>query len=161
MLLAVDPGVKTMGYVVLNSQIKIVKAGAISLGSDDKRPFHLLVGNLLEWLWDEIQPEPEIEEVTEVACEMPQFFHTRRGHDTAAGGDLTEMSYCVGRVAGFADHVLGAKFIPVPVVKWKGQLPKGVVISRLKAKIDTSKLTPKGSHDWDACGIGLFVKGKF
>lgn len=169
MLLSVDPGVKTMGYALLQSfkgneylkpRIKIAKAGHLTLPKDDKRPFDLQVASLIEWLYDEVYIEFE-GDITTVACEMPQFFNTRRGFDTAAGGDLTEMSYCVGCVSGFADYKLGAKFIPVPVTKWKGQLPKPVVIQRIKTLVDVSKLSPKGSHDWDACGIGLFVKGKF
>jgi hypothetical protein len=159
MLLSVDPGVKTMGMVVLqvthSGQVEIAAAHVVDLGPNDKRPFDKQIENLIYAL--EIFAAPF--KITEVACEYPIFFQNRRGMDTAAKGNLVEMAYCVGCVSGWA-RSFGATFIPVPVTDWKGQLPKPVVNERIAARIDTSLLSKK-SHDWDACGIGLYVKGKF
>lgn len=152
-----------MGLVALSDDIQIVKALAIDFGAADRRLFNKQIDELIEKLNDftlSVAAETK-QEFTEVACEFPEFFANQRGFHTAAGGDLVQMSFCVGRVAGYAEHVLGAKFTPVRVTIWKGQLPKDVVISRIRKKIDASKLTRKPSHDWDACGIALYVKGKF
>lgn len=154
-----------MGFTVLNQKIEVVQAGHITLKASKNEPFEKCVDELIEWLcWEVLNSHLETNDtITEVACEMPQFFLNQRGFDTASRGDLTEMCFCVGRVAGAAEHVLGADFRPIPVVKWKGQLPKAVVVKRISKLVDTSLLSPqsKPSHDWDACGIGLFVKGKF
>lgn len=135
----------------------------MDLGPSDRRNFDKQVEVLLDELYEfslDVQVQTHNGEF-EVACEYPEFFANQRGFHTAAGGDLVAMSYCVGRVAGFSQHCLGSKFTPVPVTKWKGQLPKHVVAKRIRERLDVSKLTTKMSHDWDACGIGLFVKGQF
>lgn len=153
-----------MGLCVFDQNVKIVHAAFIDLGKEDRRPFHKQVDDLIEWLADELLEANVLAKtgvISELNCEMPEFFNNQRGFHTAAGGDLTQMSYCVGRVAGLGEHVLGAKFTPIPVTTWKGQLKKPIVIERIKARIDCSLLSKKLSHDWDAAGIGLFSKGKF
>lgn len=139
-------------------------AKAISLGPLDARNFDKQINSLMEELYDfviDVNVETKDGDL-EVACEFPEFFPNRRGFHTAAGGDLVAMSYCVGRVAGVAYDRLGAKSVKlVKVTTWKGQLPKDVVAKRIRDRIDTRKLTTKMSHDWDACGIALFAKGKF
>ncbi len=57
------------------------------------------------------------------------------------------------------------QFTDVDVLQWKGQLSKVNTIRRIKKiaakfKQDT-KMLSKDGHDWDACGIGLFLQGVF
>lgn len=47
----------------------------------------------------------------------------------------------------------------VPVIKWKGQLPKPIVIKRITKLLGKKACKGFKSHVWDAVGIGLYAKG--
>jgi hypothetical protein len=94
-----------------------------------------------------------------VVCEYPAYFDTVAGNMVAKKGDLLKLTYLVGLIAG---RVHPVPFRLVPVNAWKGQLPKEVVIGRLeKLYADTQCAGKLNSHSYDACGIGLHVKGLF
>lgn len=91
--------------------------------------------------------------------EWPAFF----SRVTAQRGDLVKLTFALGWLAKFAT-AQGAEFVPLEIVKWKGQLPKEIVQKRIR-KILTPKWCEKSGlelateHAWDAVGMGLAVKG--
>jgi len=92
--------------------------------------------------------------VTTVYCEQPQFFSgTAGGYATAASGALIKLAFSAGALCNYYP----VPTIMVPIIKWKGQLPKDVVIDRI-VKI-LPNLKGVSSHGWDAVGIGLYAKG--
>lgn len=99
-----------------------------------------------------------------VYCEEPQFFADVGGYAAAAGGTLVKLTAAYGVLWG-ACLAMGVKFQGVPVNKWKGQLPKEVVIRRsreiLGEKFCLHFLQRVQSHAWDAIGLGLWARGKF
>lgn len=97
--------------------------------------------------------------VSIVYCEMPAFFEGEKGHAAAAKGDVVKLAYLVGVYAGIC-HKDGVRFSVVPVREWKGQLPKPIVIQRVKRKLGKSCGLYRGDQ-WDAVGIGLYIKGFF
>jgi len=84
--------------------------------------------------------------------EYPAFFQAHGACGVANSGALVKLAWFVGLVCGtlpFAPKL-------VTVGNWKGQLPKKVVQQRILRILPKVKAT---SHDWDAIGIGLFIKG--
>jgi hypothetical protein len=98
--------------------------------------------------------------ITHVYCELPAVFDSAKS--MGAKGDIIKLAYLVGAYAGVCTSQ-DIKFITVPVVNWKGQLPKPVVIKRIKKKIGSldEQGTAFNGDVWDAVGIGLFAKGFF
>jgi hypothetical protein len=93
-----------------------------------------------------------------VYCEMPAFFESHGGMAAATKGDLIKLTYLVGVYAGIC-HIHRVRFTPVPVVEWKGQLPKEIVKKRILKKLGRHACQGYHGDIWDAVGIGLHVKG--
>ena len=78
-----------------------------------------------------------------------------KGQAAAAKGDLIKLAELIG---GFrAICYLSESYVElVPVIKWKGQLPKEVVKKRILKVWEGCTAT---NHDWDAVGIGFYLLG--
>lgn len=96
--------------------------------------------------------------IAHVYAEEPHLFAGGKGYAAAASGDLIHLASSVGSLAEFAAK-RRAKFSPVLVRDWVGNLPKKVVRQRIIKAFFDIRLSKNQSHDWDACGIGMFLKG--
>ena len=97
-------------------------------------------------------------EVKRAYIEHPVFYaNSAGGHMAAATGDLLKLCACVGAIAG----ALKVPVHPVFVPDWKGQLPKPLVNTRIKRILQAAHPLGFQKDEWDAVGIGLFVKGAF
>lgn len=166
-ILTIDPGVRTMGYVLWHANgehwrenlekkpAEIYKANENELFKGDRQVWNKQIAELMVWL----EKETVDYKLKEVICEMPKFFIGPAGDAAARRGDLTHMAFCVGSVGQFAKQ-RDAKFFPVEVDKWKGQLPKLVVCQRIINRLPSaySKLSSRRGHDWDAAGLGLYCQ---
>lgn len=94
-----------------------------------------------------------------VIIEEPAYFQSAGGGVAARRGDLVKLALVTGAFAGIANCKYMAVIELVPVTTWKGQLPKEVVIKRIREKLP--KIKGVTSHAWDAVGIGLHAKGHF
>lgn len=97
-----------------------------------------------------------------VVCEWPQSFSSVGGRAASGAGSIIKLAFGIGQIALMAD-ACRAKFIPVPVAQWKGQLSKNIVIKRIKKRLPETRIEylEPSSHSWDAIGIGLYCKGLF
>lgn len=96
--------------------------------------------------------------VTDLWCEMPQFFDDAGGHMAAKKGDLAKLTFFVGAIAGLC-YKRGIRFHPVEPSEWKGQTSKEMVIRKINTVLpQIHELKPK-SHSYDAIGIGLWAQG--
>lgn len=97
---------------------------------------------------------------SKVVIEVPQVYRT-----TPNPKSLIDLTFAAGYLA--------ATFGPGQVVKvlpreWKGQVPKDVMIERIKSKLTEQEMKmvslPKNKKHakdvWDAVGIGLFHGGR-
>lgn len=93
-----------------------------------------------------------------IIMEFPELWATGKSFASASGaqGDLFKLAYLVGGLAR-TGHEL-AIFQPVLVSPrdWKGQLPKDVVMSRIRKVLGDIRLR---DHEADAIGIGLAAQG--
>jgi len=93
-----------------------------------------------------------------VHCELPAFFGTGGGEVVASSGALVKLSMLAGAFLATA-ALNDAKFEPIPVRDWKGQLPKNIVEQRIKEFLGETACRSYVKDVWDAVGIGLFVRG--
>ncbi len=156
-MLCIDPGV-IMGWAYFPDGKKYPKTCGVIKPKVRGDNFYLRVHSIIAQLANVIVDcSPTL-----IAIEWPSYFGSVGGIATAGHGDLVKLAFTVGKMAQIGE-AYGAAFIPVPVVNWKGQLKKNVVIKRIKKTIPKAfleKLDPD-SHSWDAIGIGLFVRGLF
>lgn len=100
--------------------------------------------------------------VAEAWTEWPVFYaNSAGGHMAAATGDLLKICAAAAGIAGRLSNQCPTH--PVLVPDWKGQLPKPIVITRIKRILGAGvcvKLKLKADM-WDAVGIGLYLQGRF
>lgn len=168
-LLAIDPGV-SLGWAfwpkgrkyptqcgVIKPQVNLLKMKLLLTSDKDVDFFKKMhstihqLGNLVMRL------EPKC-----VACEWPQSFTSVGGRAASGTGSIIKLAFGVGQIALMAD-ACRAKFIPVSVPQWKGNLSKQIVIKRIEKRLTPARLEylEPDSHAFDAIGIGLFYKGLF
>jgi len=149
--LAIDPGLSGTGWVVMIRN----RAGKITvLGCEVINPKGKTIEEKTKHIVGELAAQVEKYLVDEIYVEFPAFFGSFGGQTTAKSGALVKLSGLVGAIM----FALEAK--PVKVNDWKGQLPKDIVIKRIKRVLPNVETKFKvKSHGWDAIGIGLHTLG--
>ena len=92
-----------------------------------------------------------------VAMEVPEMWQTAVSHSAASSGDLFKLCYLCGCFGEVSRQFCMKSPILLRPSEWKGQLPKEVVIQRIKIIYPMLSVF---SHDADAIGIGLHLQGK-
>jgi len=92
-----------------------------------------------------------------VAMEIPEMWQSSTSHSSAASGDLFKLCYLCGMFGEVARQFCMKSPILLRPTEWKGQLPKEVVIQRIKIIYPMLSVF---SHDADAIGIGLHLQGR-
>lgn len=146
--LTIDPGLNGTGWALWDERWKLLRNGVIT----PKNKGWEMRGS--EITCRVLDLDELINDVRDVYMEFPEFHQSAGGQVTAKSGALVKLAWFVGFLSSA---------IPVPVhyvtpTQWKGQLPKQIVIDRIKAKMPDVKAK---SHDYDAIGIGLYVRGDF
>jgi hypothetical protein len=150
--LAIDPGFRALGWCLWTGKMMDpAKAGVITSTKRDKF-------DSMKFLLEKLSDVPEVHCARRLLCEYPTYFTSLRGQACLYRGDLVALAMVVGCIAewgwsrGMTVHLVSPN-------TWKGTLPKAVVNRRIEAAVDTTVLSPRFSHDWDACGIGLYFRG--
>jgi len=89
--------------------------------------------------------------------EEPSVWMTPKGLASAGRGDVGKLIEIVGMLSVMTYIYCEQWPIKVPVVKWKGQLPKNIVDRRIKRILGKTY----NEHVSDAVGMGLFLQGYF
>lgn len=175
--LTIDPGVNNLGIAVWRAVSmynawasrshrnrmlpELLDAFTID-ASIANLPWSERVANLVEQL-DETLVEREAR-VVSVSVEFPVLFRGAVGHSAAARGDAFHLAYCCGML-GELGRRLDADVQMYPVNEWIGQLPKLQTHDRVqrlcRAFVPSAErfVRGKGTHHWDAVGLGFFVMG--
>lgn len=150
--LSIDPSIRSCGWAVWkNGRFKYAGLIRPKVQEDWQAMGHQVGAEIHGIVRDH--------KVDEVYCEFPAFFGGSKGAVTASSGALVKLAWLVGFLDGMITPEF-RKFVLVPVNTWKGQLPKEVIIERIK------KILPRGiwknfkADMWDAAGIGLYVHGR-
>ena len=99
--------------------------------------------------------------VAAVYLEQPAFMEGGKGLAAARDGDLVKLTSLYGIIAGHCCDSGSRLFVPVPISEWKGNMPKDVCHPRIFKKLPGWKPGTSTTHEVDAVGIGLYVKGFF
>lgn len=160
--LAIDPGVNGSGYAFFyNGDLK--DTGVFSPRSTDHEFYDkgLTVCEKFESLFQNLRLHYPINRLNaEVHIEYPAFFGGASGSMVARRGDLVKLAWIVGMITEKAIQHYWTPIL-VPVNDWKGQLPKEVVVERIKEDYPEVENFNVKSHAWDAVGIGLYALGRF
>jgi len=92
-----------------------------------------------------------------VVLEYPELFSgDAKSQASAARGDLFKLTFLIGGLAQVAREATGKLPILVLPKEWKGQLPKPVVINRIKKQLGIDCQ----DHEGDAVAMGLAAQGR-
>ncbi len=95
-----------------------------------------------------------------VYCENASLMKgSTKGIVTAESGALVKLAQSIGRIIQICE-ICEVPITLIPVMKWKGTLPKKVCEDRIR-RILPDIATKTSDHIIDAIGIGLHVKGEF
>ncbi len=168
---SIDPGVDGTGWAVfLPGHLEPAASGAVQVGragewgdraADTARAvFRAVMDGYLERCT--FKEPATCGGLGMVFVEEPQFMEGGRGIVAARGGDLVKLCLLAGMVVGqFSSSSRDLLVRYVPVIEWKGSLPKDVTDRRVRAKLRGTGWEPSGTttHEIDAVGLGLYVKG--
>ena len=159
--ISVDPGLSGTGYAVWTNNRKPMYTGIVVPNKSIPKsslttlpPRGQSLYNQLYAIWGAMTINKVNARITVV--EWPEFFQTSGGRVSAERGDLIKLTMAASIVCCVAwdcEHTV--KMVPPRV--WKGQLPKKLVITRIKRMIKGANYN---SHEWDAVGLGLHHLGK-
>ena len=156
LILSIDPGLGSTGYGVWFNG-RLTRAGLLHAPKKGTVPERAVA------LAHDLRRIP-VEGYARIVCEMPEFQGSAQRQMGWKTGDLQSLTFLVGAMAGVLMATnTGDAFEIVKPSEWKGQLPKPIVIDRIKArlghKICTALHIEKDA--WDAVGIGLWAQGRF
>lgn len=147
--ITIDPGLSGTGYALWDDGWKLIESGVRNAPKDydwESKGF-----SIISDLEDIVEFNSE---VRAGYIEFPAFFGSAGGATVASSGALVKLAWFVGVVCARLKFTVEL----VEVRDWKGQLPKEVVIKRIKRILPRVKAI---SHAWDAIGIGLYKRGDF
>lgn len=165
-VLFVDPGLDGFGWAFFNviNCRGIAKAGKVDSFKDPTATGQYIPkGKTWEtkaadsWAWFAgivAQVEPK-----EIVIEFPEYWTgVAVSHAATVKGDLFKLSFQIGGFAQVAISLGTNEPIFIEPRIWKGQLPKEIMLNRLKdlAVLPGQKL---GSHQADAIGMGMSAQG--
>ena len=159
---SVDPGVNALGWALWDTSewfelVAPLSCGVIQCGRRRLMDWEEKVRALSKQFVCDVWSQHSL---ARLDVEMPEHRSGPVGAAAAGRGDVAALAFAVGVLAQMA-YADGAAFMPWPVSRWKGQLPKDVVERRIERAIglracDDSKIM---SHAVDAVGVGLVAKG--
>jgi hypothetical protein len=161
-LLAIDPAFGGTGVAVFQGTELISVHTFKRTGKDPFEKRARRIGEEIQNLCESVTSRPgPTGQVTRVVCEFPVFMGSPQRSMGWVKGDLQKLTYLVGVIGGMVGNRV--EYTAVPVPEWKGQLPKTVVIDRIKKRLPTpllKRLNPV-KDEWDAIGIGLWALDLF
>jgi hypothetical protein len=94
--------------------------------------------------------------VKQVVIEFPSLWASATSMASGTKGDLFKLTYLIGGIAEGVRQTCMCKPTLISPQSWKGQLPKDVVIGRIRQILPAY---PLRDHEADAIGMGLTTLG--
>jgi hypothetical protein len=150
MILCIDPGSRKAGVALFETDGLLMTAW-LAEGKDWKDTADSVVDKL----------PINAARITVVVVEKMQIYNST---PLAHANDCVTLSLMAGRVTGLFSGWIGDRTYAYYPHQWKGQVPKRIMIERIKKKLtpgETSRIKlPKAAGKkldvWDAVGIGLY-----
>ena len=154
-LIAIDPSLHSTGWAIFGISTMPYQAGLVRPRKEYRD--EELITRCLD-IGMQLVAIAKANYCTQAIIEFPVFY----GEGDTNAGSIFKLCGCIGAIAGSLNQA-GVVVSTVLVPEWKGQLPKDVVIRRLKAILGEQFCSDLGLQKdmWDAVGIGLHYKGVF
>lgn len=140
MILSIDPSVNNIGVCLYD---KITNEICWKLL---RPPKFERVENTLVWIKKYLEKmigvtihkenEIALNFITEVVCEMPQFFNSNKGAVAATKGYTLDLACICGYLAGICKFAKPYYYLPI---QWKGNVPKRGMIKRFERLFPNEK----------------------
>jgi Holliday junction resolvasome RuvABC endonuclease subunit len=156
-MVTVDPGLDGTGWAVWSpNEVIPMASGSVSVSGMEaweKRAYYTARG-LAEAI-DEFMFQS-------IVIEWPEHFTSAKGKAAAVRGDVHKIAYQCGVISAVIYGMAHVQANLLPVRDWKGQMPKSVVTRRIKKRLGSTACAKFGNttHEWDAIGMGLHLKGE-
>lgn len=147
MILSIDPGLRTTAWVLWSKRLPY-RIGMVHTSPKESLPTRC--HKICHALRNDLKP------ATRIGIEYPRFHPGSAGGMMVAGrGDLVKLTFTVGWLSchAFCTGIIEL----VPVMKWKGQLPKRVTQGLVKRVLGEKACKGFKADIWDAAGIGLYM----
>ena len=155
-VLTIDPGVHSTGWAYWQCIDRPAKKGQKPFVTGvEHTPQKASVESCCERLCTWLMAYIDAMDVRHVVIEFPELW-TSSGMSMASGstGALFKLTYLVGGLGSVVRTKCGNYPILVKPKEWKGQMPKDVVLRRIKRALG---IEPR-DHEADAIGIGLAIQ---
>lgn len=152
----VDPGYGGTGWAVFQSdQLQPVGSGVVTETGNTNSDLSNLTGRASRLSQDLVSAVTAHGEIDKAFIEWPRLWAgSGKSFASAASGGLFKLTFLVGQMA----HAFLPRTVDLIAPQdWKGQMPKKVVIARIRLALGEG-FEPE-NHEADAIGIGLHVKG--
>jgi len=146
--IVIDPGSGGSGYSIWDMNWNLLSYGNVF--PKEKEIWEIKVYEVAE----ELKRIAQKWRCNEGHIEYPAFFMTHNSGGVASSGALVKLAFFTGVVCGTMPFLVKI----LKVSEWKGNLPKKVVINRIKKILPTCKAK---SHSWDSIGMALYLSGRF
>ena len=155
-LLAIDPGLQGTGVAIWKGDGTVPMFTAV-LHSHQPRGADWI--DRTDSLALQVRALVKDHDIRHVVCEFMEMHQSARAQMMWKTGDFQRTLFLIGTFHGVTKH--RSTFKVVPPSEWKGQLPKSVVITRIRKLFGelTCRRLKIESHAWDAVGIGLWHRG--
>jgi hypothetical protein len=159
LMVTIDPGLNGTGVAVWNAE-RLVMSAVLSLRHKIASHENWLhrISILDRGVEDYLRPLTSQMKLWVV--EFPELHGGIAGEASLRRGDLFKLAALCGRLTRTA-HTLGASVEFVHPTAWKGQLPKRVVIQRIRKFMGANAPPQLRDHESDAIGLGLWMQGRF
>lgn len=158
-IMTVDPGLGGTGWAVWGRDTFDNLVPPLSSGSIDPRSGDLQHERSFS-IADQIHQLALRNSVFVVYIEYPMFMESSgKGMSAARGGDLVTLSVLVGMIASRVADGRSTLYCPVEIPTWKGGMNKDITKTRVLDLLPDYSPSTSTTHEIDAIGIGLHVKG--
>lgn len=151
-VIGIDPGLSGTGWSVLKDRILVANGVVHHKEGSLEEKIQCIVRKLISELMENT-PKSECH-VYDTFIEYPAFHQSAGGEMVARRGDLIKLTCLTGWICGTLEEYATFKIHLVPVIKWKGTLPKSVTQSRVKKYLHRNM--DISHHAYDAIGIAMY-----
>ncbi len=165
----IDPGLTGTGWALWSGKtfdkvVPPIASGGMTPSwknpEGDELPWQYCVAQFAHRIVFDLRKRFNKREVGLFYIEEPAFMEGGKGMVTARSGGLLKLMSLYGAILGAASGPGCFQVVPVRVAEWKGQTPKDIIARRVMKRLPNLQLTTKASHEMDAVGIGLYLKGQ-
>jgi hypothetical protein len=154
--IGIDPGLTGTGLAIFRRKI-LVRVGTVTVSSSKQPNWQDRAMTIAMTVRTICMPYTDgngCADAMHAFIEYPAFHQSAGGQMVARRGDLLKLTYLTGLIAG---HLSPINFTLVPVIQWKGTLPKEVTQERIRRELLPRQLNLiKSHHSYDAVGIALY-----